>query len=80
MFRCIGPEDLIRDPRFETNDVRVQNVEALDAIVGDFIRGLTLTENLAFFERAEVTVGPIYDAMQLLNDPHVRARLDRGSA
>ncbi len=74
LFRCIGREDLIRDPRFETNDVRVQNVEALDAIVGDFIRSLTLTENLAFFERAEVTVGPIYDAMQLMNDPHVRAR------
>ena len=74
LFRCIGREDLIRDPRFETNEQRVQNVEALDSIIGNFIRGLTLKGNLEFFERADVTVGPIYDAMQLMNDAHVRAR------
>lgn len=74
LFRCIGREDMIHDPRFETNDKRVQNVEALDEIIGDFIGKSTLKENLAFFERAEVTVGPIYDALQLMNDEHVRAR------
>ena len=43
-------------------------------IIGAFIAKSTLKENLAFFERAEVTVGPIYDALQLMNDEHVRAR------
>ena len=74
LFRCIGRADMIHDPRFETNDKRVQNVEALDEIIGAFIGKSTLKENLEFFERAEVTVGPIYDALQLMNDEHVRAR------
>jgi crotonobetainyl-CoA:carnitine CoA-transferase CaiB-like acyl-CoA transferase len=74
LFAAIGKAELIRDPRFETNAKRVENVEELDAIIGAFISQKTLDENLEFFERAEVTVGPIYDAMQLMNDEHVRAR------
>jgi formyl-CoA transferase len=74
LFRSIGREDLIKDPRFESNGKRVENVEALDAIIGGFIRNRTLKENLDFFDRADVTVGPIYDAVQLMNDEHVRAR------
>jgi crotonobetainyl-CoA:carnitine CoA-transferase CaiB-like acyl-CoA transferase len=35
---------------------------------------MTLAENLAFFDRHEVTVGPIYDIAQIMADPHVRAR------
>ena len=34
---------------------------------------------MAFFEKAEVTIGPIYDIAQILEDPHVdRARAARG--
>ena len=29
---------------------------------------------MAFFEQAEVTIGPIYDIRQILEDPHVLAR------
>ena len=39
-----------------------------------FIGGMTLAENLEFFDRAEVTVGPIYDIAQIVEDPHVKAR------
>jgi formyl-CoA transferase len=74
LFRSIGREDLIADPRFETNGKRVENVEPLDAIIGEFIRSRTLKDNLEFFDRAEVTVGPIYDAAQLMENEHVRAR------
>jgi formyl-CoA transferase len=35
---------------------------------------MTLGENLAFFDRHEVTVGPIYDIAQIIEDPHVKAR------
>jgi crotonobetainyl-CoA:carnitine CoA-transferase CaiB-like acyl-CoA transferase len=74
LFTAIGCPDLIKDERFDTNARRVANADALDAIVGGFIRQKTLAENLAFFEEAQVTVGPIYDAVQLMNDEHVRAR------
>jgi crotonobetainyl-CoA:carnitine CoA-transferase CaiB-like acyl-CoA transferase len=74
LFTAIGRADLINDDRFDTNAKRVKNVEQLDAIIGGFIRRKTLAENLAFFDEAEVTVGPIYDAVQLMNDEHVQVR------
>lgn len=74
LFRAIGRTDLIDNPRYRTNAERVKNAPELDAIIGEFIGRMTLAENLEFFDRNEVTVGPIYDISQILNDPHVRAR------
>ena len=74
LFRVIGRPELIDDPRYSTNAERVQHAAELDAIVGEFIGRMTLTQNLEFFDRAEVTVGPIYDISQIVEDPHVRAR------
>jgi len=74
LFRAIGRPDLIDDPRYRTNAERVQNAEALDAIIGGFIAQRTQAGNVTFFEQAEVTIGPIYDIRQILEDPHVRAR------
>jgi formyl-CoA transferase len=74
LFRSIGRPDLVDDPRYRTNAERVQNAEALDAIIGEFIAQRTQAGNVAFFEQAEVTIGPIYDIRQILEDPHVHAR------
>jgi len=74
LFRSIGRPDLVDDPRYRTNAERVKHAEALDAIISEFIAQRTQTENVAFFEQAEVTIGPIYDIRQILEDPHVRAR------
>jgi crotonobetainyl-CoA:carnitine CoA-transferase CaiB-like acyl-CoA transferase len=73
-FRAIGRADLIDDPRFRTNAARVQNATALDAILTAFIAQRTQADNVALLERAEVTVGPIYDISQIVEDPHVVER------
>lgn len=69
-FTAIGRADLIDNPRYRTNNERVKNAAELDAIIGAFIAGRTQAENVAFFEKAEVTIGPIYDITQILEDPH----------
>jgi formyl-CoA transferase len=74
LFRAIGRPDLVADPRFRTNAGRLEHVAELDRIIGEFIALRTQAENVAFFEAAEVTIGPIYDTRQLLEDPHVIAR------
>ena len=74
IFRTIGRPELIVDPRFLTNADRLQNVEALDAIVGEFIGRYTQAEVVELMEKAEVTVGPIYDAAQIMADPHIVER------
>ncbi len=74
LFYAIGRPDLVDDPRFRSNADRVRHAEELDAIIEAFIAERTQAENVAFFEAAEVTIGPIYDIAQILEDPHVIER------
>ena len=74
LFRSIGRPDLVDDPRFRTNADRLKHVGELDPIIASFIAQRTQAENVAFFEQAEVTIGPIYDTPHLMEDPHVIAR------
>lgn len=74
LFRSIGRPDLIDHPRYRTNADRVKHAEELDAIIGAFVAERTQAENVAFFEQAEVTIGPIYDISQIMEDPHVLGR------
>lgn len=70
LLRAIGRPELNDDPRFRTNASRVKHTEELDSVIGEFIGRHTQAENVTFFEKAEVTVGPIYDVSQILEDPH----------
>src|SRR5947208_5370126 len=74
LFRAIGREDMIADPRLRTNSDRVRNAEACEAPIVAFIAARTLEENMAAFAAAEVTAAPVYDIDQFLADPHVVER------
>lgn len=74
VLHSIGRADLVDDPRFRTNADRVKHAEELDALIGAFIAQRTQSENVAFFEQAEVTIGPVYDISQIIEDPHVIER------
>lgn len=71
---AIGEPALASDPRFATNAARLANDAALDAKIATFIARHDLSACLALFRAKGVTVGPIYDAQQLLADPHIQAR------
>ncbi len=73
-FRAIGRPDLIDDSRFRTNADRVKHAAELDAVIGEFIAQRNQVDNVEFFEKAEVTIGPIYDIRQILDDPHIVQR------
>jgi len=73
-LRAVGRPELIDDPRYRTNADRVRNAAELDAIIGAFVAARTQAQNVAFFEQAEVTIGPIYDVSQILEDPHFAER------
>ena len=70
----IGRPELKTDPRFADNTARVANRDALDAIIGDFVAQRTTAGNLALFEAAGVTVGPVCDMAELLHHPYTRGR------
>ena len=70
----IGRPELKTDVRFETNDGRVKNRDELDGIISAFIGSKTQDENLALFEAAGVTVGPVCSVLDLLDHPYARER------
>ena len=74
ILKAIGRDDLASDPRFATNADRLANVVELDAAIGAFIGRHDQAELVALMEAAEVTVGPIYDISQIMQDPHVIER------
>lgn len=74
LLRAMDRVDLLDDPRFRTNTDRVRNNDALDPIVAAFMAERTQAENLALFEQAGVTVGPVADIAQIVEDPMVRER------
>jgi crotonobetainyl-CoA:carnitine CoA-transferase CaiB-like acyl-CoA transferase len=74
VFDAIGRPELKRDPRFADNTARIANIEELDALIGGFVAERTLERNLAHFGEYEVTVGPVLNVDELMQDRHVRER------
>jgi crotonobetainyl-CoA:carnitine CoA-transferase CaiB-like acyl-CoA transferase len=74
VFDAIGHGPLFNDPRFASNAARLANDVAVNKLVADFVALLGQTECLELFRSKGVTVGPVYDAEQLLDDPHVTER------
>ncbi|HEY8611454.1 MAG TPA: CoA transferase [Roseomonas sp.] len=71
LLASIGRSDLLQDERYATNAARLKNWESLDAIIGGFVAERTTAENLAHFDAAGVTIGPIMDAPALEQDAYV---------
>ncbi|MBE9607598.1 CoA transferase [Acetobacteraceae bacterium H6797] len=71
LFRSIGRPELITDPRFAVNAERLKHHEILDGIIGEFVGARSMAENLAHFDAAGVTIGPIMEAKDLETDAYV---------
>src|SRR3954468_25003949 len=74
LFRAIGREDMISDPRFRTNSDRVRHAAECEAPIRAFQAARTLEEKMEPFAASEVTAAPVYDIAQFLADPHVQDR------
>ncbi len=74
VFRVIGRDDMIEDPRFRTNPDRVKHRDQVDEIVGGWIAERDQAQVLDIFGKGEVTASAIYDITDIIADPHVRER------
>ncbi|MFK8253038.1 CaiB/BaiF CoA transferase family protein [Ancylobacter terrae] len=70
VFEAIGKGHLNADPNYNTAEARAARKDEILGWVADFIRTMPQAEAVAFFEAREVTVAPIYDISQILEDPH----------
>ncbi|MAH84214.1 MAG: CoA transferase [Rhodospirillaceae bacterium TMED8] len=74
LFKVIGREDMINNPKFCSNTERVKNRDEVNDIVAQWVAARDREHVLAIFNEAGVTGAPVYDASDLLDDPHIRAR------
>src|SRR5690349_5088844 len=74
IVKVIGRPELADDARFRTNRERMQNLEALVAVIQERMRERSSAEWIAAFEAAGVPVGPVNQIGDMLGDPQVAAR------
>jgi crotonobetainyl-CoA:carnitine CoA-transferase CaiB-like acyl-CoA transferase len=72
--RAIGRPDLVEDPRFANNRLRVQHAGELNGIFSAWCAARPLEHVLAAFEAAQGTIAPVCGIDQIEADPHMRAR------
>ena len=70
----IGRTDLAEDPSLARNDGRVAKVDMIDAAIGAWTAELTIGEVIDAMNEASVPVGRIYNARDIVEDPHYRDR------
>ena len=76
LAEVMGQPQLIRDPRFKTNNDRIQADSriALNQIIKAWVLSKTNQEALELFRREGITAGPIMSMKEIDEDPHYEAR------
>ncbi len=70
----IGHPELVRDPRFLTNQLRVRNRDQLDEYILSFFSEHTFEQLRDLLEKHEVAYSPVNSVADLIHDPHVQER------
>jgi crotonobetainyl-CoA:carnitine CoA-transferase CaiB-like acyl-CoA transferase len=74
LFSALGREEVLADPRFTTYEVRLANRHELHELLTEEFARFTRDELLELAAENRLTIGPVYDALDILEDPHYRAR------
>ena len=74
LAKAMGQPDLLEDPRFRGNRARVENVEELDRIIGDWTKRYTAEDLLAVLAEADIPSSLVYTAADIAADPQYRHR------
>ncbi len=72
--RFINREDLADDPRFSTNPVRLENRDALNAVLRPALQGMDTATVIAGLENLKVPVGPVQTLDQVFATDQAAAR------
>jgi len=73
-LRSYGLASLLEDPRFRSNEARVQHALELDRVLSEAIAARTLAENLAIIDANHLTAVPVQTVADVERDSHWRAR------
>ena len=74
LMKTIGREDLAADAQFANNEGRAEQSELLDIAISAWTIQKDLDEILDLMEKSGVPAGRVYDAADIANDAHYKAR------
>jgi formyl-CoA transferase len=74
LMQVIGRPDLAEDPRFQHNPGRWEQHELLDQVIAEWTSQRSIDKVVRILVEAGVPTGPIYDAADVVQDPHFQAR------
>ena len=62
---------MLEDPKFSTNEARLENHAEVKRVVEDWTRNKTVKEILDILLKYEIPCGPVYSMDEVCNDPHI---------
>jgi len=74
LCHAMGREDLLDDPRFDTNRHRVDHMQETDDVVLEWTRAHTRDEITRAARKHAVPAGPVRDLAEVMNDPQLHER------
>jgi len=74
LFAAMGEPELIEDPRYATNEVRMQHNDELQERVSAWVAARPRHEVLEVLDRFEVVCSQVNDAKDIVEDPHFEER------
>ena len=77
MAKRMGREDLLTSPEFKTNRWRIQNADALQVIIEEWLQSLPSDEEAIriLADELRLPVAPIFSIGQFADDPHLSKRM-----
>ncbi|MPZ62860.1 MAG: CoA transferase [Propionibacteriales bacterium] len=72
VMALVGHPEVIDEPWFATGRDRAAHVEELDEMVGAWVGARDRDEVLRAFTDAGAAIAPVYDARDIVEDPHVK--------
>ncbi|MBQ0826497.1 CaiB/BaiF CoA transferase family protein [Streptomyces tagetis] len=73
VLRLVGHPEITEEEWFATGQGRAAHADLLDDLVGGWIAERTREKVIAEFTEAGAAVAPVYDARDIVEDPHIRA-------
>ena len=73
-LEAAGLAHVANDPRFAEDADRAEHREEFDRAIDPWMMAHTAAEIIELGERVRVPIGPVTDALEVLDDPHFRAR------
>jgi crotonobetainyl-CoA:carnitine CoA-transferase CaiB-like acyl-CoA transferase len=74
LFAAMGRPEMIDDPRYATNEVRMQHNDELQEIVRSWVAERPRSEILDVLDKFEVVCSQVNDASDIVEDPHFLER------